>query len=448
MNLRTRIALIVASSVAVAVVAISGVTLFAARSQARSTLDDTLSERAAQLQVAASFIPSRGRGERPFGRFVPDDVLVQVIDADGRILEANVDPIPIGPDELDVARRNTSSHWADVEVDGVRLRVLIVPSGNHRAVMLARPLTEIEDSLGRLRNVLALVALLGVVGAGAVGFLVAGHAIRPVRKLTDAASAIAETQDLEHPIDVHRDDELGDLASSFNSMLGALDQSRRQQHRLVTDASHELRTPLTSLRTNVELMQRADELDPATRSEVMDDVLFELDELTALVSELVDLATDRGEMGEAEEIDLAVVVDAAVRRHRRRTDCDISANLEPCRVRAVPALVERAASNLIDNAVKWSPRGAPIEVVVRDGRLTVRDHGPGIPRQDWEAVFERFYRAESARSAPGSGLGLSIVQHVADTFGGDAAVVPTDGEGTTVMFELPVVAQETDPDGP
>lgn len=439
MSLRTRIALIVAASVAVAVVAISGVTLFVARTQARSTLDDTLSDRAAQLQVVGGFIPSRGRGERPFGRFVPDDVLVQVIDVDGQIVDTNVDPIPVSREQIEVANHLVPNHWADIEVDGVRLRVLTVPTPNRRAVMLARPLTEIEDSLRSLRNVMAVVAMLGVVGAGGVGFLVAGRAIRPVRRLTDAASAVAETQDFDHPIEVERDDELGHLASSFNAMLDALDRSRRQQHRLVTDASHELRTPLTSLRTNIELMQRASELDATTRREVIDDVLFELDELTALVSELVDLATDRREMGEPEEIDMAVVVDAAIRRHRRRTDCDIQANLEPCRVRAVPALIERAASNLIDNAVKWSSRGGVIEVDVRAGRLLVRDHGPGIPSEDWEAVFERFYRAESARSAPGSGLGLSIVQHVAHTFGGEASVVPTEGEGTTVLFELPVV---------
>ena len=441
MSLRSRIAFVVAASTAVAVLVIAGVMLFAARRQARNTLDDTLEERAAAVEVfGRGIIPSRGRGERPFGRFIPDDVLVQIIDRNGDIIEANVDPIPVSDDDIGVANDRTPRHWQDVEVEGVNLRVLTVSAPNRNAVMLARPLTEIDASIARLRDTMAVVAILGVSAAGLTGFLVAGRAIRPVRRLTVAASTVAETQDLDQPIDIERDDELGELASSFNAMLEALDISRQQQHRLVTDASHELRTPLTSLRTNVELMSRVDDLDPELRRQAMDDVLFELDELTALVSELVDLATDRHEMGDAEDVDLAVVVDTAVQRHRRRTECEIRADLQPSLVSVVPSLAERAASNLIDNALKWSPAGAVIDVTVRDGELLVRDRGPGIPTDEWEAVFERFYRTAEARSAPGSGLGLSIVRQVAESFGGSAEVVPTDGEGTTVALRFPVHA--------
>ena len=441
MSLRSRIAFVVAASTAVAVLVIAGVMLFAARRQARNTLDDTLEERAAAVEVfGRGIIPSRGRGERPFGRFIPDDVLVQIIDRNGDIIEANVDPIPVSDDDIGVAHLHMPRHWQDVEVEGVNLRVLTVSAPNRNAVMLARPLTEIDASIARLRDTMAVVAILGVSAAGLTGFLVAGRAIRPVRRLTVAASTVAETQDLDQPIDIERDDELGELASSFNAMLEALDISRQQQHRLVTDASHELRTPLTSLRTNVELMSRVDDLDPELRRQAMDDVLFELDELTALVSELVDLATDRHEMGDAEDVDLAVVVDTAVQRHRRRTECEIRADLQPSLVSVVPSLAERAASNLIDNALKWSPAGAVIDVTVRDGELLVRDRGPGIPTDEWEAVFERFYRTAEARSAPGSGLGLSIVRQVAESFGGSAEVVPTDGAGTTVALRLPVHA--------
>ena len=441
MSLRSRIAFVVAASTAVAVLVIAGVMLFAARRQARNTLDDTLEERAAAVEVfGRGIIPSRGRGERPFGRFIPDDVLVQIIDRNGDIIEANVDPIPVSDDDIGVANDRTPRHWQDVEVEGVNLRVLTVSAPNRNAVMFARPLTEIDASIARLRDTMAVVAILGVSAAGLTGFLVAGRAIRPVRRLTVAASTVAETQDLDQPIDIERDDELGELASSFNAMLEALDISRQQQHRLVTDASHELRTPLTSLRTNVELMSRVDDLDPELRRQAMDDVLFELDELTALVSELVDLATDRHEMGDAEDVDLAVVVDTAVQRHRRRTECEIRADLQPSLVSVVPSLAERAASNLIDNALKWSPAGAVIDVTVRDGELLVRDRGPGIPTDEWEAVFERFYRTAEARSAPGSGLGLSIVRQVAESFGGSAEVVPTDGAGTTVALRFPVHA--------
>lgn len=446
MRLRTRIALVVAGSVAAGVLVISGVLLYSARAQSRSSLDETLLDRASVVQLLGG-LPTPRRGGREvgggpqdrFGRFVPDDVLLQIIDDQGRIEEANVDPLPIAGKDLEVADGKRSRHFSDVTVDGVRLRVLTVPLQGDTAAMLARPLTEIDNSLTGLRNVVIVVAVLGVAGAGGLGFLVAGGAIRPVRRLTAAASAVAETQKLDQPIDVRRDDELGELATSFNAMLEALEVSRQQQHRLVTDASHELRTPLTSLRTNVELLQRAPQLDVVERSQIMDDVLFELDELTALVSELVELATDRHELGEPEIVDMAVLVDAVVQRHRRRTDTEVVATLEPCQVRVVPALVERAASNLIDNALKWSPAGGRVEVTLRDGELRVRDRGPGIPESEWDAVFERFYRAEAARAAPGSGLGLSIVRHVAESFGGEAMVVPTDGPGATVVFGLPTV---------
>lgn len=449
MSLRTRFALVVAGAVAATVVAIAGVMLWAARDAATSQVDTTLVRRAEQLRARpleepTGSLPSRGRGERPFGRFVPDDVLIQIIDRRGRVVLGNVDPLPVSEGALAVAGGSEERYWQRLTVEGVNLRVLTVPIGRDAAVMVAQPVTELDASLRALQTVMIVVCLLGVAGAGAVGFLVAGRAIRPVRRLTEAAGDIAATQELDRHIEVERDDELGALATSFNQMLQALDESRRQQHRLVTDASHELRTPLTSVRTNIELLQRGAGADPEVSEQIMADVVAELDDLTSLVSELVALATSAHQTPDIEPFDLAAAVEAVVERQRRRTSVAINLEASPCTVMGVRALAERAVSNLVDNALKFGPADAPVDVTVRDGSVVVRDRGPGVPVDEREVVFERFYRSPRARGLPGSGLGLSIVQEVVHTMGGtvrleEPSALGLQGDGLAVSIDLPIV---------
>jgi len=239
-----------------------------------------------------------------FGRYSPDDVLVQVFDANGRIWACNVEPLPIDRIDLSIARTRSQSpmarngRFATLDIGGRRMRVLTIPvRANDKAVMIAQPMDEVDAQLSGLWRISFQLFILGVVSSGAIGFIVAGRVVRPIRRLTDAASKIAVTQDVDQPIPDDRADEFGQLAKSFNEMLNALSLSRDQQHRLVADASHELRTPLTSLRTNLEYMQRADSIEENERQQALDDVLFELDELTELVTELVELATDRHQMG-------------------------------------------------------------------------------------------------------------------------------------------------------
>ena len=462
-SLRTRLGLLVAASAAVAVLAVSGVALWIARAEARSALDRKLDDRVAVLAASGGRLPER-RGVQFFGRFVPRDVLVQIVAPNGVVVYKSDDVLPVSPGDLAVADGRGGWHRSDVSADGVRLRVLtvqIVPAG---ALMVASPLDEVDANVAGLRNALAVVAVIGVAGAGLLGFLVAGRAIRPVRRLTDAARNVAQTQELDQPIELERDDELGELARSFNAMLEALALSRTQQHRLVTDAGHELRTPLTSIRTNIELLARAEQdaassetaaesddgsagagaaLGAVERRQMLDDVQFELDQLTGLVNELVELATDQRSQGEPAPVDLTELAASVVDRHRRRTDTEFVTEFEPCHAIVNATLVERAIGNLVDNAVKWSPPGEPIEVSVAvDGahaRVRVRDRGPGIDPTLHQAVFERFYRAPEARAMPGSGLGLSIVDYVARTHEGTAAVLDTDGPGTTVEVRLPLV---------
>lgn len=464
MSFRTRLGLLVAASVAVGVLAVSGVALWIARAEARSALDRRLDDRVAVLVASGGRLPER-RGVQFFGRFVPRDVLVQIVAPNGAVVYSSDEALPVARADLAVANGRARRHRSDVSADDVRLRVLTVPVAPGGALMVASPLDEVDANVAGLRNALAVVAAIGVAGAGLLGFLVAGRAIRPVRRLTDAARNVAQTQDLDQPIELERDDELGELARSFNAMLEALALSRAQQHRLVTDAGHELRTPLTSIRTNIEVLARAEQpaaqlrpddgndvplearpvFDTDERRQMLDDVLFELDQLTDLVAELVELATDRRALGEPEPVDLAELATTVVDRHRRRTETEFVTALEPCEVVVNTALVERAIGNLVDNALKWSPSGEPIEISVAaaegDARVRVRDRGPGIPAALRETVFERFYRAPEARSQPGSGLGLSIVDYAARSQDGSASVIDTDGPGTTVELRLPLAGR-------
>jgi two-component system sensor histidine kinase MprB len=304
-------------------------------------------------------------------------------------------------------------------------------------VVVARPLTEVDESLRRIGLVLLLIAAGGIVLAAGLGLVVARAALSPVRRLTETVEHVSETQDLSERIDVSGSDELSRLATSFNSMLGALEESTRAQRQLVADASHELRTPLTSLRTNIEVLA-GDRLLPAEdRSRLLSDVVEQLEEMTTLIAELIELARAEQQSVLPEDVRLDVLVAEAVERARRnRPEVVYRVDLEPATVAGVPATIERAVGNLLDNAAKWSPAGAEVEVALREGRLTVRDHGPGIADEDLPYVFDRFYRARAARGMPGSGLGLAIVRQVAESHGGEVVAERAEGGGTRMVLTL------------
>jgi two-component system sensor histidine kinase MprB len=326
----------------------------------------------------------------------------------------------------------------NVDVEGTPYRMLTTALPGGGAVQVASNVSDNQAALGGLRTRLLLVGGGGVLAAGLLGWAVARRTVGPVERLTNAAEHVAATQDLATPIEVSRSDEVGRLATAFNTMLTALDQSRRQQQRLVMDASHELRTPLTSLRTNIELLQRADDLDPTDRRRLIADVDTEIRELSDLVAELVDLAGDRRTEEPVAGLRLDEVVEAAVETARRRTGREIALSAEPVAVDGRRVMLERAVGNLIDNAHKWSPSGSPIEVTVVGGRVEVRDHGPGVAESDRSLIFERFYRSPDARSMPGSGLGLAIVKQIVEAHGGRVFADEAPGGGALIGFEIPV----------
>ncbi|GLW06019.1 hypothetical protein Misp01_11490 [Microtetraspora sp. NBRC 13810] len=286
------------------------------------------------------------------------------------------------------------------------------------------------------------VSLGGLVLAALFAWPAARTALRPVADLTRAAEHVAETRDLKLRVGLHTgDDELGSLARSFNTMLDALERSADAQRRLVADASHELRTPLTALRTNVELLLRADRLGEDDRREIGQAVVSGFEELTALVSDVVELARDEEPVALVEDVRLDELVGHEVERSaaywpaiRFRHD------LEPTVVRGVEQRLSRAVANLLDNAGKYGPDGTEVQVRLRGGVLTVRDHGPGIAAEDLPHVFDRFYRARDARSLPGSGLGLAIVRQIVDSHGGQVTAHPAPGGGTLIRLTLPAFA--------
>jgi two-component system sensor histidine kinase MprB len=314
-----------------------------------------------------------------------------------------------------------------------------------QAIQVARSFNEVDDTLGDLALILGLVSLAGIGLAGALGYFVSRAAVAPVERLQRAAEQVANTRDLSRRIDASGTDELAALARSFNLMLNALDSSLNAQRQLVADASHELRTPLASLRTNIEVLSRSENIGAEERRALLVDVIDQLEELTELVGDLVELARDaEHEQEPPDVVRLDVLVADAIER-RRATAGDVGFDLEtePTPVHAVERRLERAVGNLLDNAVKWSPPGSAIEVRVADGALAVRDHGPGIAEEDLPHIFDRFYRSAAARGLPGSGLGLAIVRQVAETQHGSVAVANADGGGAVFTLRMPVVLPDS-----
>jgi two-component system, OmpR family, sensor histidine kinase MprB len=437
MSFRARLAIVAAAAVALAVLTASFVIYFVVRNQLRATVDDSLQTTAGQLRTSP--VHDFEHFGTPAGELGGATVYPQGVDTNGKVYlppRATV-ALPVNKDVTAVARGNRGAFFSDTHVRGTHLRVLTFPYGSGGAVQVARSLTEVDHSLGRIKNLLILIAGGGIAIAAALGLAVSRAALAPVRRLTAATEKVTETGDLSDRIEVGGRDELSRLAGSFNTMLGALEESSRTQRQLVADASHELRTPLTSLRTNIEVLASERTLPAGERERLLTDVVDQLTEMTTLVSGLIDLARGEQQAAEPEEVRLDLVAAEAVERARRnRPAVTFTTDLQESMVQGVPATIERAVANLLDNAAKWSPPGAGVEVAVRDGEVSVRDHGPGIDEEDLPHVFDRFYRSRSARGRPGSGLGLAIVRQVAVAHGGEVVAEPADGGGTRMTLRL------------
>jgi two-component system, OmpR family, sensor histidine kinase MprB len=448
-SFRERLILLSAAAVAAAVIVSSGIVFVVVRGELRGEVDDRLRELAGRVSVA-SVIDAFYQQEQ--GVFIlPSDPIgaqagyAQIVQRDGTVVQPRGRQleVPVTPRTLEVAAGRGSAYFDDATIRGTHVRIFTTRVARGVAVQAVRPLDEVDRSLRRLGIALIIISLGGIALAVWFGRLVARTALRPVADLTAAAEHVARTRDLSRRMEAGGSDELSRLGRSFNTMLEALEESQRTQRQLVSDASHELRTPLTSLRTNIEVLADANSLPPEDRRRLLRDVVNQLDELTTLVTDLVDLARGDEPELEIEDLRLDLLVAEAVERARvRAPDKQFSLDLHPCLVRGVPARLDRAVRNLLDNAAKWSQQGGSIEVNVRDGQVSVRDHGHGIDPSDLPFIFDRFYRSEAARGLPGSGLGLAIVRQVAESHGGSVTAESPEGGGACLRLSLPTVDDE------
>jgi two-component system sensor histidine kinase MprB len=347
--------------------------------------------------------------------------------------------IPVTAAFKALARKGHGSSFSDLSVHGNSIRVLASGIAQRGALLAALPLKDVNTALSDQLLLLVLIAAGGIAVAALLGLLVARTALAPIARFTRQTEAIAAAPDrLESErLDVHGDDELARLAQTFNRTLDVLEQSVQAQRNLVADASHELRTPIATIRANLQLMADEQRLPPEERAALRLDVIEELDELTALVSDVVELARGSKPGSDPSDVRLDHIVQGAVDRSRRRApQLTIQAEVAPTLVRGEGDRIARAVANLLDNAVTWSPPGATIDVTLHDGELTVCDHGPGFAQEDLPFVFDRFHRARAARAKPGSGLGLAIVRQAADAHDGfvTAANAPDGGALMRIGF--------------
>ena len=447
MTFRTRLVLVAAVAVVVAVLAAASASYVAARDSLLGSVDGTL------RATATATLQTLHRTSQ-----LPHDVVrglgFQAITSTGTVIAGG--GIPVTSAAKEVAAGKASTFFANVTRTGSDYRELVVDAGTlmvttrlrgtigplEVAFQFYQPLAAVDSQLSRLGSVLVGVAVLGIALALVLAYLVARTALVPLDELTSAVEGVAATTDVSRRLDPGGADELGRLRRAFNHLLAALERSQQAQRQLVLDAGHELRTPLTSLRTNIEVVRRLEELAPEERQVLIDDVLTQLQELTTLVGDLSELA--RGEQHPSEPVTMRLdrLVEDAVAvatTHGRPRDVRFELAASPTWVRGHRDGIDRAVGNLLDNALKWSPDGGVVEVGCANGGVTVRDHGPGIPPEDLPHIFDRFYRSATARGLPGSGLGLAIVAQVAQSEGGSVWAGPAPGGGALLRFQLPAV---------
>lgn len=461
--LRSRLAMLTAAAVAFAVAVVSVICWFLVQGKLYDEIDARLAGQITTKTVPPSTLRSVLDSCQPpqhngsFGQ-QPSLSYSQLVQSDGTTcLTGGPATVKVTEGDKTLAKSGRTAiakYRNGTDSDGRAVRVLTAhvyadPGVPYQGIaqMVAYPLDDTRKTLNELALLLLAVSGIGVLGAGAAGLWIARAGLKPVDELTEAVEHVARTEDLTVRIPVEGEDEIARLSRSFNSMTAALGDSRDRQAQLIADAGHELRTPLTSLRTNIELLSRSEEtgrpIPPDDRKALMASVKAQMTELAALIGDLQELS--RPDAAHAPEtLDVVALHDIARsaldRARLRGPELTITADLGPWYVQAEPAALERAVINVLDNAVKFSPPGGTIDVVLADGRLSVRDHGPGIPADDLPYVFERFWRSPSARSLPGSGLGLSIVARTVQQSGGDIALNPAQGGGTEAVIRIPGAA--------
>jgi two-component system sensor histidine kinase MprB len=445
MNLRTRFALIAGALVFVLATVMSVGAYRIASSQLENQVQTSLEQRISRIlniMDRPNFTWQDSFGPGPVNQAIMQtevDAITQVVLPNGQILGRREYPqLPIERADKALSFGGDRVNESSTVIEGHTFRTMTVLANDGSLIQVAKDTQILIDARNGMRKWFPLFAALAVMVSAVIGWLFAGRVSKPIEDLALAANDIAQTQDLERRIKVSGSDEVARLSTSFNTMLTALNKSMNRQRQLVQDASHELRTPLTSLRANSELLERASVSD-ADRAAILADMRAEIDELTALSTELSALAIDQKAAESPIDTDLAVIADEIATRAARRGGAAVSVHVtDDVMVQARPHQLERAISNLVDNAIKFSGGSSEVEIHVGAKRVEVRDHGPGISDEDKPHVFDRFYRATATRSMPGSGLGLSIVSQFAEDHNASAYVLDNVGGGAIVGIQFTV----------
>ena len=447
LTLKARFTLVAAGAVAAVALAITAVAFFAIRTDLQNQVRQEVAARALIIEHQAhayhGHIPDHWLPPPPHSSVFGVFTYIQLITSAGQVWAPAGDEDWLKPSAaaVNVAAGRVGAFDAVTKVNGTSAMVLTESLAPGIAMQVAGPLTATDLEVTSVGATLATLSALGVLAATLVGWAVATTGLAPVARLASVAEEVSLTGDAGRRVEVGRHDEVGRLAATFNAMLSALQRSLDAQRRLVSDASHELRTPLASLRINVDVLAEHPDLPAAERQEVLARVTEQVAELSRLVSSVTDLA--RGEPPATERAPLrlgAVTAEALEAARRDWPKTEFTARLDGGVVEGNADRLRVAVRNLFDNAAKFGPPEGPVEVRLAGGELTVRDHGPGIAGADLPFVFDRFYRALSARSAPGSGLGLAVVQEVVTGHGGTVAAEPAQGGGTVMRLTLPTVS--------
>ena len=430
MTFRSRVIAATVGVAALAVVLACGASFITTRSALLRSVDESL-----LIQASHSNPRTSGGDEAQLGSYF------ELVLANGQTSPTS--KVPIDQTIKSIANGKSGQLLRTVEFGGESYRELIVPLPANTVVgcstsasrlcvvkttsaeLFIINITGQVSELRKLVQTLLLVAAAGLLLALGLGIFIARTALHPLEEVTDEIEGVAETNDMTYRIAEGGSDELGRLRRVFNRLLSSVQSSQTLQRQLVLDASHELRTPLTSLRTNAQVLSRANELSPEDLRQLTDDMVTQVDELAALVTDLGELARGERSEGVIETLRLDECVDECVdtaRTYARIKDITIDTDIEPSTVLGRRDRLIRAVSNLLTNAVKFTPNGGRIMVSVKDTTVTVADSGPGIAESDREHVFDRFWRSASARSLPGSGLGLSIVAQVVAELHGTVSV--------------------------
>lgn len=445
MTLRSRIAIASGSIITAVIIALSLATFFTMSRQLIRQTDESLDARvsaiADTLRNTRDMNPFGQRVRNPLGEaLLPTrfDTITQVIDEFGRVIIGigSVD-LPITDGDLRVARNPLGGYRrSTTSIDGTSYRTLTVPLAAGGALQLAKDIGEVERAREAIRNWTIGFAFLGIVAAVFSGWLIARRTARPIQQLAQAAEGVAVTTNLDTTLDIPGDAEVTRLVASFNAMLAALRSSRERQRQLIQDTSHEIRTPLTSLRANSELLERTD-ISVDVKAGILRDIRTEIDELSALSSELSALATDQKASESAVEVDALDVAREVADRAHRRSGREVIVTGSPTTFVVRRQQFERALHNLIDNALKFSSSPLPVEVEITGTEISVSDRGPGVSVGDKTKIFDRFYRADATRGLPGSGLGLAIVKQFVDDHGASISVEDRRGGGTVMKMVFP-----------